>query len=153
MTWLHINVITAEINSYKNVAGQAIFEIGRRLKYVKENDLAYGEFGKWLESIGMTRSTSSRFIKAYEELGNVATSQHLDTGKIFEMLSLPSEVNKEEFIEQQHTIPSSGETKTVDEMTVKELRDVKKALKQADEDKKKLGMLLTEERNKVKFFS
>ncbi|WP_309243102.1 hypothetical protein [Bacillus cereus group sp. BfR-BA-01309] len=43
-----INVITAEIKDYQRVAGEAVFEIGRRLRYVKENNLVHSEFGKFI---------------------------------------------------------------------------------------------------------
>ncbi|PRT06963.1 hypothetical protein C6356_00630 [Bacillus wiedmannii] len=144
-----INIIAAEINAYQRVAGEAIFEIGRRLRYVKENDLAHGEFCKWLDTINMTPRNAQQFMQITNELDSKAKMvSHLGFAKLLQIAQIPSEVDHQEFVKQSHTIPSTGETKTVDEMTVRELREVKKALKQANEDKQILGQLLTEERNK-----
>ncbi|MDL5039522.1 DUF3102 domain-containing protein [Weizmannia coagulans] len=119
----------SEINAYQRVAGEAIFEIGRRLKHVKENDLAHGQWSKWCESIGMDRTTAYRFIKVYDELGrgNVAPWQQIGMKALYEIATLPPDER-----EKPHVIPSTGEVKTVDEMTVRELREVKKALKEAE---------------------
>lgn len=63
-----INVVTAETKSYQQIAGQAIFKIGRRLKHVKEHDLVHGQFGKRLVEVEINKSQASRFITVYEEL-------------------------------------------------------------------------------------
>jgi Protein of unknown function (DUF3102) len=126
-----LNVITAEINSYKQIAGNAIFEIGKRLKHVKENDLVHGEFGNWLRTIDIEESQARRLMKVARELdGKRGTYHELGLRALYEIATLPeSERNKE------HAIPSTGETKTVDEMTVRELREVKRQLKETQQAK------------------
>src|SRR5690625_588868 len=129
-----INVITAEINAYQRVAGEAIFEIGRRLKHVKENDLAHGEWSKWCEvEVGIDRSTGNKFIRVYEELAeNVGTYPRLGLRALYEIATLPPDER-----EAEHTT-SKGETKTPDEMTVRELRELKRQLKAEQEERERL---------------
>jgi 2,4-dienoyl-CoA reductase-like NADH-dependent reductase (Old Yellow Enzyme family) len=124
-----LNVITAEINAYQRVAGEAIFEIGRRLKHVKENDLAHGEWSRWCESISIPSSTARKFITVAEEISSKrSTSNTLGLDALYLIATMPPDQR-----DQPHRVPSTGATKTPDEMTVRELREVKKALKEAQE--------------------
>lgn len=128
-----LTTIETEIKSYQNIAGQSIFEIGRRLKHVKENDLAHGEFGKWLEKVNMSRSTARRFMKVAEnpEL-NSPSMANLGTSILYEIATLPDEEREKEHL------TLSGEKKTPDEMTQRELQDLKRQLKQRDEQNAQL---------------
>ncbi|WP_180552899.1 DUF3102 domain-containing protein [Staphylococcus haemolyticus] len=129
-----LTTIETEIKSYQNIAGQSIFEIGRRLKHVKENDLAHGEFGKWLEKVKLTNQQAHRFMKVSQEYekSNLTTSLNLGLNVLYQIATLPEEERTKE-----HTT-SNGETKTPDEMTVRELRELKKQLKQRDEQNAQL---------------
>lgn len=121
-------VIETEIRQYQNLAGESIFEIGRRLKHVKEKDLVHGEFRKWHENLGINKDFASQSIKVSEELNtNVETFRHLGTTALKIITQLPEPERTKE-----HTT-SKGETKTPDEMTVRELRELKKQLNQKDE--------------------
>ncbi|WHF25328.1 DUF3102 domain-containing protein [Bacillus altitudinis] len=138
-----LNIITAEINSYKQVAGQAIFEIGRRLKHVKENDLVHGEWEKWCNSIGMSRNHATKFITVYNNNSLIdSTSNQLGLEALYQITTIP-----EESRDSLHEVPSTGEIKHLNEMTVRELREVKKALKEAEQDKKRLERELDEAKN------
>lgn len=127
-----LTTIETEIKSYQNIAGQSIFEIGRRLKHVKENDLAHGEFGKWLEQIDMNRRQAHQFIKVSEEFSNDSPARQLGLSVLYEIATLPDEQRNKEHV------TSSGESKTPDEMTRKELRELKKQIKQEQEEKSQL---------------
>lgn len=128
-----LNVITAEINSFKQIAGQSIWEIGRRLNYVKEHDLAHGQFMEWLKTIGFEQTEANRFMKVANELPNSATLHNLGSTALYLIATLPEEER-----EKEHTT-SKGETKTVNEMTVRELQELKKQLKEKDKQIKNLS--------------
>ncbi|MEN3134129.1 DUF3102 domain-containing protein [Bacillus cereus] len=128
-----INVITAEIKSYQQIAGQSVFEIGRRLKHVKENDLAHGEWIRWLETIDMQPRNAQQFMQIATEFeGNAKPVSHLGFKKLLYITQLPASVDKKQFIEEVHTVPTTGEEKTVEAMTTREFEAVKKALKEKD---------------------
>ncbi|WP_247965319.1 DUF3102 domain-containing protein [Lactiplantibacillus plantarum] len=119
--------ITTEIKSYQSIAGQSIFEIGRRLKWVKDHDLVHGEYGVWLESISMDDSQARKFIKISESFPNRSTSNDLGVEALYQIATLPEEERQ-----KLHRL-ESGEEKTPDEMTVRELRELKKQLKAKDD--------------------
>ncbi|MCQ4363042.1 DUF3102 domain-containing protein [Mycobacterium gordonae] len=133
-----INVITAEINAYKRIAGEAIFEIGRRLKHVKEAKLAerHGGWTNWLREIELSTSHADRFEKVFTELadGKFPPAGSIALGRLYEIATLPPDER-----ERPHTVPSTGETKRPDEMTVRELREVKAALKEAEKAREEVA--------------
>lgn len=123
-----INVITAEINSYKQIVGQSFFEIGKRLKHVKDNDLVHGDFLNWIEALGIHPRVAQRMMRvASDPHLNTTAWSHLGLGILYEIATIEPEQR-----EKIHTIPSTGKEKIVYEMTTKELAEVKKALKEKD---------------------
>lgn len=127
-----LTTIETEIKSYQNIAGQSIFEIGRRLKHVKENDLAHGEFGKWLEKVNLNKSQASKFIKVSEEFSEISPGKNLGLTVMYELATLPNDIREE----PQEL--SNGEVKKPSDMTRKELENLKRQLKQRDEQNAQL---------------
>ncbi|WP_052951363.1 DUF3102 domain-containing protein [Levilactobacillus brevis] len=85
----NLTTVTTEIKAYQSIGGQAIFEIGRRLKWVKENDLAHGEYMKWLkESVNMNPTTAQRFVKIASELPNRYSSTDLGWKALYEIATI-----------------------------------------------------------------
>lgn len=119
----NLSQIELEIQHHKQIAGQSIWEIGRRLKHVKENDLTHGQFRQWHESIGIDKDFAYKSMKIVEELPNVETLRHLGTTALHLIATLPEEEKQEQIekIEQ-------GDTPTV-----RELQEVKRKLKLKDQ--------------------
>lgn len=115
----NLSQIELEISHHKQIAGQSIWEIGRRLNHVKENDLAHGQFLEWLAKMNIERTEAHRMMKVADELPNVATLQHLGTTALHLIATLPEE-EKEEQIQR---------IEDGDAPTVRELQEVKRKLK------------------------
>ncbi|MFS9232767.1 DUF3102 domain-containing protein [Streptococcus parasanguinis] len=115
----NLSQIELEISHHKQIAGQSIWEIGRRLNHVKEHNLAHGEFREWHESLGLDKDFAYKSMKIAKELPNVETLRHLGTTALHLIATLPEE-EKQEQIQRIE----DGDTPTV-----RELQEVKKKLK------------------------
>lgn len=111
--------IELEINYHKQIAGQSIWEIGKRLKHVKENNLTHGQFTTWVESQGIEIREAQRMMKVASELPNTTTWSHLGSRALYLIATLPEEERKEQIQRIE-----DGDTPTV-----RELQEVKKKLK------------------------
>ncbi|MCK1998308.1 hypothetical protein MPH47_13975 [Psychrobacillus psychrodurans] len=102
------------------------------MKHVKENEgMIHGEWSKWCGGIGMSRGQATKFITVYDELSTVngSTWNQIGLQSLYLIATMPEESRTE-----SHKL-KSGTTKTVDEMTVKELREVKAELKKTQEER------------------
>lgn len=67
-----ITAITDEIIFYKNVGGQAVIEIGKRLIEAKAQ-LKHGEWLPWLsEKVEFSETSAQRFMQLAREYGNTS---------------------------------------------------------------------------------
>lgn len=119
----NLSQIELEIQHHKQIAGQSIWEIGRRLNHVKENDLAHGQFGEWLNKVGLNYREANRMMTVAKQLPNVTTLSDLGSSALYLIATLPEEEKQEQIekIEQ-------GESPTV-----RELQEVKRRLKLKDQ--------------------
>lgn len=120
--------IELEINHHKQIAGQSIWEIGRRLNHVKEHDLAHGQFGQWLKKIEINQRVANQFMKVANEIPNSSTYSNLGYNVLYLIATLPDE-------EKQTQL---DRIENGDNPTVRELQEVKRKLKLAESENKKL---------------
>lgn len=132
----NLSQIELEISHHKQIAGQSIWEIGRRLNHVKEKDLVHGEFGGWLDKIGIHYREANRMMTVAKQLPNVTTLSDLGSSALYLIATLPEE-EKQEQIQRIE----DGDTPTV-----RELQEVKKKLQLSQQANK----LLRDENEKVK---
>lgn len=120
-------VIEQEINFFQKRAGESIFEIGRRLKHVKEKDLVHGDWSEWCKKIGMSRNQANKFIKVSEEFSNDSPGNHLGISVLYQLATLPSEIR-----EQPQEL-ENGERKKPIDMTRREIEQLKRQIKESNE--------------------
>lgn len=120
--------IELEINHHKQIAGQSIWEIGRRLNHVKEHDLTHGQFGQWLKKIEINQRVANQFMKVANEIPNSSTYSNLGYNVLYLIATLPDD-------EKQTQL---DRIENGDNPTVRELQEVKRKLKLAEAENKKL---------------
>lgn len=132
----NLSQIELEINHHKQIAGQSIWEIGRRLNHVKEHNLVHGEFGEWLDKIGIHYREANRMMTVAKQLPNVTTLSDLGSSALYLIATLPEE-------EKQEQIQRIEEGDTP---TVRELQAVKKKLQLSQQ----ANQLLRDENERIK---
>ena len=124
-----IDIITEEINFYKQQAGMAILEIGKRLAEAK-SQLSHGEWLPWLEEkVEFSERSAQQYIRLWREYGKSATVADLGVRKALVLLALP-ESEREEFAAEKHVV--DGAEKTARDMTAKELEEAVRQRKIAE---------------------
>ena len=123
-----LDFITFQIKNYENAFGRSVFEIGRRIKWVKDHDLAHGQFENWLRSIKVSPGYARKLMTISDRLANRSTSNDLGVEAMYLIATLPPEEQN-----KPQQLPS-GETKKPADMTVRELREAHRIIKQREQE-------------------
>ncbi|KAA9263529.1 DUF3102 domain-containing protein [Streptococcus anginosus] len=119
--------IEYEIREHKAKIGESIWEIGRRLKHVKENDLTHGQFLNWVETVGIARNEAQKYIRIVNELSpNYETFNNLGLSALYLIATLPDEVKQEQL----------NRIEEGDNPTVRELQELRRQLNLSKADNK-----------------
>ena len=120
--------IELEINHHKQIAGQSIWEIGRRLNHVKRHDLTHGQFMEWVESIGINYKEAQRMMKISSELPELDNVVQFGSSILYLIATLPDDEKQEQL----------DRIENGDNPTVRELQEVKRQLKLSQADNERL---------------
>lgn len=134
-----LDQLVLEIKFYSQQTALNMIEVGKRLIDAKK-EVPHGQWEAWLnEKVDISYRSAARLMQVARECANLPTLASLSSSKIFALLDLPQE-DREPFISQSHTM-LTGEEKTVDEMTTRQLQ-------QAIKDKKEfeLRMITAEQK-------
>ena len=132
----NLSQIESEIKQEKERIGKSVWEIGARLKHVKEHDLTHGQFMSWYQGLGFNKNFVSKAIAVADNLSNFPTLGNIGTEALYLIATLPEE-EKEEQIQRIE----DGDTPTV-----RELQEVKRKLQLSQQANK----LLRDENEKIK---
>jgi len=137
-----LETITAEILIYKQQAGTAFLEIGRRLLEAKEQ-LEHGEWLPWLErEVEFSQGTAQRLMRLAREYPKTSPVTDLGVAKALLLLDVPP-LEREEFAAGAHLV--DGEEKTVAEMSKRELEAVIREREEARAEAKQLRLDLEDQ--------
>ncbi|NFS11569.1 DUF3102 domain-containing protein [Clostridium botulinum] len=136
-----MNVIISRIRTAKENVAKNILELGKQL-YLAKQLVAHGDWEKWLiEKVDFSVRTAQTYIKTYKIIIDLpekldATFIKLDSSKLIEIATIKKH-DIEKFITSTHEI--NGIEKTIEEMSVRELKEVikenKKSKKKFKQDK------------------
>lgn len=132
----NLSQIESEIKQEKERIGKSVWEIGARLKHVKEHDLTHGQFMSWYQGLGFNKNFVSKAIAVADNLSNFPTLGNIGTEALYLIATLPEE-EKQEQIQRIE----DGDTPTV-----RELQEVKRKLQLSQQANK----LLRDENEKIK---
>lgn len=133
----NLELIEEEIEFHSHRTKKSLWEIGRRLKHVKDNDLAHGQFMNWYESIGFNKNFVSRAITIAEEFTDFPTVGNISNTALYLIATLPNEQKEEELKKAEGGEPS----------TTRELQEIKRKNREQQKTIEEQQKIINEQAN------